>query len=179
MVFIPDAQTTGAVITSVKTAMDITRAMISVRDTAKIQTMQADLQRTLLEALEYAVTAKSGQLDLISRAEALEKENARLVEWNAREGEYKLEEIPTGAFAYVSQPTGDSGATEVWLCPNCFESKQRAVLQYAGRSKGGHGEDEWRCRPCGTILLVEMGISPGRWRARQREVVKYRTENDL
>jgi hypothetical protein len=163
MVFIPDAQTTGAVITSVKTAMDITRAMISVRDTAKIQTMQADLQRTLLEALEYAVTAKSGQLDLISRAE----------------GEYKLEEIPTGAFAYVSQPTGDSGATEVWLCPNCFESKQRAVLQYAGRSKGGHGEDEWRCRPCGTILLVEMGISPGRWRARQREVVKYRTENDL
>lgn len=170
----PDIQVAAALVSSTKTAFEMVKSMVGIRDDLKLQTLQSELRMQLLDVVELAVAAKEAELAFVGREGALKKEIAELKEWKAREGEYRLEEVSQGAFAFVSQPTSDPNAVEVWLCPTCFENRQRSILQGAGRVKGGRGEDEFKCHPCRASIQVEMGVEPGRWRRRMEEVRKYR-----
>lgn len=169
----PDIQAAAALVSSVKTAIDMVSNAVGMRDDIKLQTVQADLKRQLLEVLDLALTAKTDQFAFVEREEALKKEVAQLKEWKASEGEYKLEEIPPGAFAFVSQPTSDPGAQEVWLCPACFELHRRSPLQNDGHAKGDFTYNIWKCIApgCKASLMIEADLSPGNWRHRVEEIL--------
>lgn len=165
----PDIQAVSGILSSAKTALDLVKNMVDMRDDAKLRTLQADLQTQLLHVLSAAVDAKSMQLDLITREEALKKEIAELKEWNASASEYKREQIPVGAFAFVSQPPTHSDADEVWLCPKCYGQKQQGVFSYSGESKDRHSS-VWTCLTCGEKILTEAGVRPGYWRHRAEQL---------
>lgn len=158
-----------AALTSLKAAVDITKAMAGVMDATKVQTLKFEIQQALIEAQSLTASAQMEQLSLIGRVSAAEAEVARLKEWKTQEGAYKLEEIPNSAFVYVSQPTGDAAATEVWLCPKCFGEQRHGVLTYGGQSKD-HYASTWRCITCKTTIETEAECKPGHWRHRSEQL---------
>ena len=167
-----DVQAAAALVTSVKTALDMLGNISGMRDDIKLQTVQADLKRQLLEVLDFAVTTKTAQFDLVEREQALKKEVAELKEWKAREGEYTLEEIPPGAFVQVSQLAGDPKTQEIWLCDACYQQHRRSPLHNHGQPKDDWHHNTWKCAAsgCRTSLLVETQLSPGHWRHRVEQI---------
>jgi len=63
--------------------------------------------------------------------------------WDSEATRYELKEIVTGIFVYVLKP--DHARTEPihWLCPNCFQQRQKSIL-----NKPHVDHLNYHCRRC-------------------------------
>src|SRR5688572_26827954 len=123
-----DLGSVSALITSLSTAADMTKAMLGIRDAALIQSKVIELQGTILSAQSAALAANTeyfAQLELIQR---LEKEIADLEAWDEERQEYRLADVAPGVYAYVPQPGTSAASVPHWLCSNCFEHRKKSLL---------------------------------------------------
>jgi hypothetical protein len=162
----PDIIAAQAAFSSLATALDMARGLASIRDAVKMNTAVLDLQRSILEAQQFAMQAQSTHLTMERRISELEEEISRMKKWDAGKEEYRLEKVSHGAFAYVSQPAADSGTPEVWCCVNCFEGGHRSVLQQKDLGQKARGIDNkiFACPRCRSEISTHYSHSPGQWR---------------
>ena len=73
-----DVSAIAGMMTALRGATDITKAMIELRDAAMIQSKVIDLQAKILEAQSAAFAANDERRELLERIEALEAEVKRL-----------------------------------------------------------------------------------------------------
>jgi hypothetical protein len=79
--------------TSIRAAVEITRAMKDIHDANLIQTKTFELTREILAAQSYAMEAVAAQSALLNRVRELEEEKAKLEAWNTEKQRYKLTEL--------------------------------------------------------------------------------------
>ena len=108
-----------------------------------------------LESQTALITLQSAMLSLQSEHEILQREKNELREelnnllaWNSTAIQYQLTEICAGVFVYASNSREDMCPAH-WLCPHCFENKQRSILQLDNKSTEGA---DYLCPRCKTIL---------------------------
>ena len=124
-----DLTAISVISTSLKTAADITQAMIGLRDASMIQGKVIELQRVILSAQQSALTTQSDQFDLLARIRDLEKHVADLEAWNAERQRYELQDAGTGSLAYVIK--GDARGSEPihQICAACYQHGRKSILQ--------------------------------------------------
>src|SRR3954447_21958347 len=122
----------SALASSLKMAADMTKAMIGIRDATMIQGKILELQGIILSAQSDALSAQSDQFALLDRVRHLEKEVADMKAWDAAKEGYALEEVSTGAFAYVLKPEAGGAEPRHWLCAACYGNRKKSILQFAG-----------------------------------------------
>lgn len=88
------------------------------------------VQEKLTNALISNAAAAEEKLLLLQRIHTLEQEKNVVDEWRLIAGDYQLKAVAEGFFAYVYKPITDSGQPRHWACPQCYQNRQRAVLQY-------------------------------------------------
>jgi hypothetical protein len=127
----------SAGVTSLRAALDITKAMVGLRDAEAFRAKSIELQGVVLEAFEKAIEAREAHSLQANRIRSLETEVANLKAWDAEKQLYELKPIGgQGAVAYVLKPDARGAETPHWLCPNCFAQSKKSFLQNAG---GMHG----------------------------------------
>jgi hypothetical protein len=156
-----DVSAIAGLMSSLKAATDISKAMIDLRDGAMIQRKVIELQGVILAAQQSALSAQTDQFTMLERVRELEKEIARLRAWDAEKANYELKEISRGAFAYVLKPDAGAGEPPHWLCTSCYQKSHKAVLQYDGRTDK-NDESIYKCPDCSSAVRVHWSRYPGK-----------------
>jgi rubrerythrin len=153
----------AAAVTGIRSALDITKAMVGLRDAEAFRAKSIELQGVVLEALDKAIEARESYSTQSDRVRALEAEVASLKAWDADKQRYELEEVSHGAMAYVLKKETQGTEPIHWLCASCYNNGKKSILQLgrekmdpAGRIPG------WDCPSCKATIFVRYDISPGK-----------------
>jgi hypothetical protein len=143
----------AAGITSLRAALDITKAMIGLRDAEAFRAKSIELQGVVLEALDKAIEAREAYSSQADRIRSLEAEVTHLKNWDAEKQNYELKKVGDNAVAYMLKPDKRGSEPPHWLCPNCFAKGEKSFLMPTGASVGRG----WihKCACCGTQPATE------------------------
>jgi hypothetical protein len=153
------AEIEGA-LTGLKAATGIIKALF---DTAKegavrekvmdLQNVMIDLQTTVLELQARVLSLHEENVSLKETIKEREIEIEKNKEWDQAARRYKLVRLGTDAqFAYSLVDADDTPPH--YLCPVCFESKKKTILQYAGQTK--RGSMLLKCFVCKTEVFSDF-----------------------
>jgi hypothetical protein len=134
--------------TSIRAAIEITKAMKDVHDATVLQTKTFELTREILSAQSYAMEAVAAQSALLDLVRQLEKEKAELEAWESEKKRYKLEDVDRGFFAYVLKPGMENGEPPHAICATCYQHSLKSILQSSGHIVVH--EHYWFCGECDT-----------------------------
>jgi hypothetical protein len=135
----------AAAVTGMRAALDITKAMVGLRDAETFRAKSIELQTVVLDAFEKAIEAREAHTLQANRIRALETEVADFKAWDAEKQNYELKTIGHGAVARVLKPDARGTEPPHWFCPNCFERAHLIV----------------RCNVCS--LSVPVSIDMSQW----------------
>jgi hypothetical protein len=150
----------SAAIASLRLASDMAKTAVSLRDFTKLNETVIELQRVILAAQSDALAAQSDQFTLLQRINDLEKEIARLEEWNTEKTKYELTELRAGVFAYAIKEDARGSEPAHKICPNCYSHGHKSILQNVKVALGR--VDKFVCPDCGTTLYLHGGPESGR-----------------
>lgn len=134
-----DIGSIASLASSLKTAGDITKAMIDLRDTQAVQAKVIDLNREIMSAQNSALAAYADQATLLEKIRSLESRVADLEAWEREKDRYKLKDFGCSTFAYALKPGMENGEPFHRICANCYQQRRKSILQshghYSGREK--------------------------------------------
>ncbi len=146
---VPDMGAVAAMVTSIKAAVEITKAMIGIRDGAMIQSKVIELNATILSAQSSAFEANAAQSALLERVRNLETLIAKLEAWDAEKQRYDLTEIGDGAFAYVVKSSMRGTEPVHCICGQCYQGGYKSILQ---STQNLYGSVTLACPRCKTSV---------------------------
>jgi hypothetical protein len=126
----------SAALTGIRSALEIAKAMVNLRDAEAFRTKSIELQAVVLDTLEKAIAAREAQAVQHDRIRSLETEMAGLRNWDAEKQNYELKPCGIGVVAYMLKPGRRGSAPAHWLCPNCFANGRKSFLGSTGVSAG-------------------------------------------
>ncbi len=150
---------TAAGVTSLRAALDIIKAMVSLRDAEAFRAKSIELQGVVLEAFEKAIEAREAHTQQSDRIRALEAEVANFKAWDAEKQRYELKAIGNGTVARILKRDARGTEPPHWLCPQCFEQRKKSFLQSANKVERGHLM--MSCNAC--RLTIAVGINMAAW----------------
>jgi hypothetical protein len=150
-----DISAIAGMVSALRGATDITKAMIDLRDGAMIQSKVIELQSAILAAQSNAFAAQDERATLIAQVSQLEKEVADLKAWDAEKQHYDLQDIGNGALAYVLKDTVHGYGPPHQICANCYTEGHKSILQ---RHQTNIGRFEYfMCHRCGGTIWPHGG----------------------
>ena len=115
--------------TSIRAAVEITKAMKDIHDANVIQTKTFELTREILAAQSYAMEAVAAQSALLDRVRQLEEEKSKLEAWDTEKQRYELKKIQTGVTVYALKQGMENGEEPHYICTNCYQHGHKSILQ--------------------------------------------------
>ena len=116
-------------ISSFKTMADITALMINLSTDSRVTEKAIELQSALLSLQSDMFGLQAQHQSLLREKEELEKRLIEIQNWQAEAQKYTLAEIVPGVFMYALKAEYKDATPPHWLCPNCYESRRKSVLQ--------------------------------------------------
>jgi hypothetical protein len=144
---------------ALKTAFDISKVALGLRDAALIRAKVTEMQGEISTALAGAIAAQTDQLAMLQRVNDLEKEVADLKAWEAEKQKYELKDVGHGAFAYVRKADAEPTEPPHWLCTNCYNSGKKSILLRTEKHMGFQNV-LWSCPACSATLTINFAVSP-------------------
>ncbi len=144
-----DIGSMAAVAGSLKTAGEIAKAMVGLRDAAVVQSKVIELQGVIMSAQSSALTAQSDQFALLERVRELEAQMAELEAWESEKQRYELKDYGGGTFAYELKEPEVSGEPPHRICAACYQKGQKSILQFSHISQANH-RHIYDCNVCET-----------------------------
>jgi hypothetical protein len=135
----------SAGITSLRAAVDLTKAFVDVRDATKLQSLKFELMSLLVEAQET-------QAALIDQKRTLEARVRELEAWDREKEGYETQDVGNGVLAYVPKAHAQDSGPAPKLCAACFHRGHKSFLQPEFRSPGM--SQYLVCSECGADLIV-------------------------
>jgi hypothetical protein len=137
-------------VSSVKTISDLTSLILKSKITDAVRENSIELQSAVI-ALQTAIVGIQAQnQELLNENNRLKQQLIDLKKWETDAAEYELKEVAPGVFAYAFKSTPKSTSPPHWLCANCYEKKEKSILQQ-GRKSGPLGTP-LDCPRCKTYL---------------------------
>jgi hypothetical protein len=115
-------------ITSLRSAVEITKAIMDIGNSNTLQTKILDLTKEIMSAQSCALATQSAQLELSQSKRGLEDELAKLRAWNMEKYRYELQTVGSGAVAYVLKQSMRGTEPIHWICANCFQIGKKRFL---------------------------------------------------
>ncbi len=153
-----DMSSIQAAIGGLKTASDIAKAMVDIRDAAVLQSKTIELQQVILSAQSSGIAAQSEQFTLLERIRNLEEKMAHMETWNTEKERYALCEVVSGAFTYVLKEVEGAVEPTHHLCANCYDQGQKSIMH---KQKRDPGRAEYlTCHNCEADILIRGVARP-------------------
>jgi hypothetical protein len=146
-------------VSALKGVSDIAKAMINLRDAQAVQTKVIELNNQILAAQDSAFAVHEEGAALVARIGELEKEVARLKDWEADKKRYQLANIGRGVVALALKESMSNGEPTHYLCADCAANGKKAYLQ---PHVSGPYYDKFKCGGCGFEIGIDKGTPPSR-----------------
>jgi len=124
-----DTSAAQAMIGSLRTATDISKALLDPTSHSDIHGRVIELQKALLAALDNAMEATNAQFTLQVRIRELEAQIEGYEDWAKQKVRYTLANPWSGpAQVYALRRSHSEGEVAHYLCTHCFQNKKRVIL---------------------------------------------------
>ena len=140
----------GSLISSSKTAYVIAKGIYSLKS-------DVDRNESISKIIDILVSVQTNALSVNAIAQKLQEEKRHLEQkivefekWSETESQYELKEIATGVFVYCCKPTDKTSEPMHWLCANCYNKRQKSILQ---RRTHGPGGIHYICNTCNSNFI--------------------------
>lgn len=124
-----DLSAIAAAMTSVKTASEIAKGLVNLRDEREFQARAGQIEKELAEARGLVAEAQTTMLALLNRVGELERQVAQQEDWRAEAARYELVETYKGRLAYRVKDSMRGEEPTHYVCPACFQKRQKSILQ--------------------------------------------------
>ncbi len=141
----------AGVLTSTKTATEITKVLVDMKTDAAVNAKAVELTSVLLQLQQQLMVANMEQMELISRMQTLEAELKEAQAQLLDAERYQPHQFSTGAVAYVAKERVD-GQPILYLCSNCFERHLKVTLQV---TPGNQNVQGMKCPRCETAITTK------------------------
>lgn len=126
----------SAAVTSLKMAGEIVKGMISLKTTAEVQAKAIELNQQIISAQHAIFEANATQSALIQKIGDLEKQIARMGQWEEQKQRYKLTDPWRGAAqVYGVKASCKESEEPHWICTKCYDDGRRSILNPMRDSK--------------------------------------------
>jgi hypothetical protein len=124
-----DISAFAGLITSLRSAVEITKAIMDIGDTNTLQTKILDLTKEIMSAQSCALATQSAQLELSQSKRGLEDELAKFKAWNMEKYRYELQNVGSGAVAYVLKQSMRGTEPIHWILCKLLSNQQKAFSE--------------------------------------------------
>ena len=124
-----DMTAVSGAFTALRGATDITKAMIGLRDSNKLDGKVWELQQAIIGAQTLVMEARETQVELVSEVARLQIKVAELQAWEEEAANYKLRSLSPGVLVRTFESVDESSTPQHDLCVTCFDRKQKSNLQ--------------------------------------------------
>lgn len=135
-----------SVLSPLKSASEIVKGVVDVRDQIKLGEMQTQLLAQIVAAYQGAIAAQSHEAAMLEENRGLREKVAHLENWQAEKKRYRMHQLPPGITVYALKPEEANGDPPHYACANCYQRSQIRVLQPLGTTI-------LRCHECGSELI--------------------------
>jgi len=141
-----------------KTAGDIIKTMLSLQVSVEVRDRVIELQTAIMNAQSGVLSAQEDNMTLLSKIAELEKITSSVEKWKKEVSRFELKKFPSGQFVYALKSNLIDEEPPHYICPNCYQSEIKSILQIFSRY---HGGETYRCPKCDNRLnLVPHGKAP-------------------
>ncbi len=138
-------------ISSVKTAVEISQAMLKTSNKIELDGKVFELQGIILSLQSSLLDAQTKYHELQEINREIKTKLTQFENWENEKSDYELKEIDTGTFVYIYKPSVQSAKKDHWFCTNCFENKCKSIIQRGDRQ----GITQYYfCPKCSTKIRV-------------------------
>lgn len=146
-----DMAAIGALSSALRSATDIAKAFIGLRDEALIQAKVIELQSAILSAQQSAFETQTTQSALLNEIAVLKERLAEVEGWSTERQRYALTQPSHGLFVYRLKAEAKGTEPIHDLCVRCFNDGKKAILQ----SQGNH---LFTCHSCSSRFFPTPDI---------------------
>ena len=132
-----ELQAFQAITGSLRSAGEIAKALISLKVAADVQAKIIELNGAILAAQSDALSAQATQMELLGRIGELEGKLKGVEDWDAEKQRYSMVNANNVSVYVLKKSAMQSGEVPHAACPNCYQRKQKAILQPLMRSQDG------------------------------------------
>lgn len=140
----------AATATSLNVTKELIKTALGVVKDAAARDAIIKIQTEFLAINSCFMQAQIEQQALIDVKKELEQKLIDRENWDADATNYELLEVSWGVRVYSEKSQQQDIYNRVWLCPNCFENKQKRTLQLHSRKT----PYEYVCHHCKSSLMV-------------------------
>jgi hypothetical protein len=109
-----------------------------------------------LIGLQTNLLAVQAQYQALAEAKSdVEKKLVAYENWDAEAARYQLQEVASGIFVYVLKPENAGSEPIHWLCPNCFQRREKSIL-----TKPTVDHLNYKCHRCSFDVGTKTAYSP-------------------
>lgn len=105
-----------------KSMLETAKSLKDINDSNIRNAAVIDLQEKIL-------SAQAEQASIMGRVHELEQELKQLKNWDKEKRRYQLHPVVPGCLAYVLKKSKAKNEPEHAICPNCYESGKKSILQ--------------------------------------------------
>lgn len=114
---------------SFQSATGIVKAILDLRDAAKIHAKVMELNGAIIEAQSNTLAAQSASLAQNARVRELEERIVQMEDWQREKQRYELHEVKPGVLTYALKESMREGEPAHQLCAKCYQDGVKSILQ--------------------------------------------------
>ena len=137
-------------LTSLNTTKELVKAALGMAKDAATRDAISELNREIYSLTESLLKAQIEYQSLVDIKKQLEQDLVERDNWDTDAPDYELLEVSFGVRVYSHKSQTQRIYERVWLCPTCFDGKQKRILQLQCIKV----PREYICNHCKTILMV-------------------------
>jgi hypothetical protein len=151
-----------AALSSVKTISDIATFLLKAKVGSDVTQKAIELQSTIIALQASIMSTQAQNQELMEENERLKRQLAEAENWEEETAKYQLVEVDAGVFVYILHPDHNQADDPVhWLCTNCYQKRQKSILQKVGKHIGpGHKGWDYTCPNCNAHVITFNIPSP-------------------
>lgn len=140
----------GAALGTIKTSVDLLRALNKVTTDEKVRIAVFEIQDQLLSLQQKMFDANAQYEEQGERLKALQKELDSKNKWEEESAKYEIYHPADGMTVYKLKAESNPSDGEIWACPNCYGNQK---IFFLNRPKKGYLN--FKCHACGFEIQPE------------------------
>ena len=114
-------------IATIQTAYGLAKSVVAGKVDAEVKAKASELVDSIINLQGVILSLQSKNQELLETNRLLKDQLSDLRQWEAVANSYKLCEVSEGIFLYSL--VQDSTEPHHYVCPNCFNNKNKSILQ--------------------------------------------------
>ena len=124
-----DVLAISGALTSLKTANDLLGALIGAKEAESVRGEVVKCLGQVIAAQRDCLAAQEAHSALLKQKDELERKVVELEDWGREKARYELQDAGLGQLAYTLKEAMQGGEPRHHLCPNCYASGRKSILQ--------------------------------------------------